>query len=416
MLEQLSSFFHAAGFKLHASPGTAAGRRGSTAKLEPGMKARGALRVTRLYVGDEFCPSRLPTLKELKSFLAFAHDSELGFTLLTPFFTDKDLEKHERLFDCLVQEDPVPEMGPVEIVVNDLGLMQYLGSKTPFLSLAAGRLLNRGFKDPRAPAALHSPDPGRRSSPASSSDGTISPSCGRERAYTKEASTRSTTRKTRENSDGAVRAGGDKDGAATRLSKNEKESLLADCTFGQAEFRRFVKRLGVERLERDLLPYESGGVSRFPGFAVSIYFPYGYFTTGRVCWISSFDRPVKDKFLPGKKCSRPCQGSLSQSSLGLGLPPGCFADLAGDFGTGHGPGVSRHSTSELSPDRSGDSAGERSPDRMIQGRDTSRIVQSGNTFFYCYTKSQLSNLLRCASSRNKADGDRIRLVCQGFAL
>jgi hypothetical protein len=249
----------------------------------------------RIYIGDEFCPHRLPHVNELKFFFDFARKTQSSLTLLTPFFTDEELEKYGAVFDYL-------ERCPVEIqvVANDLGFLRYIKDRYPSLPMAVGRLLNRGFKDPRLP-----------------------------------------------------------DKTMHQQVSEEQRSLLTDCTFLQPEFQGLMKGLGIERVERDLLPYDKGDAFGIPEMDTSVYFPYGYFTTGRVCWVSSFNRLASRKFVPGKDCTQPCN------------------DLT--F-------LSRDNESPF------------------------RIVQNGNTFFYRYTLPQLFLLLKTARSRN------LRMVYQGFAL
>jgi len=272
----------------------------------------GRPRAERIYIGDEFCPHRLPNPDAVKDFAGFARTSGLGLTLLTPSLTDPELDKQRPMFDSLARF-----AGGAEVVVNDLGVLLDVRACYPSLTLVVGRLLNRGFKDPRIP----DPEPASR----------------------------------------------------------QEQDLLTDCTFRQPGPRDLLKSLGVQRLERDLLPLEGrehrgdgqgirdpergrAGAALFalPGLLTSIYFPFGYFTTGRVCWLSSFERAGPEKHRPAAECSRPCQRT--------------------SFATPVGPG-SRF-----------------------------EIVQNGNTFFYRYAPEHLRSLLRTAGPEG------VRLVYQGFAI
>jgi hypothetical protein len=47
----------------------------------------------RIYIGDEFCPNRLPSMGELADFCRFAEKKALGVTLLVPFLTDEGIER-----------------------------------------------------------------------------------------------------------------------------------------------------------------------------------------------------------------------------------------------------------------------------------------------------------------------------------
>ncbi|OQY58509.1 MAG: hypothetical protein B6245_11450 [Desulfobacteraceae bacterium 4572_88] len=123
------------------------------------------------------------------------------------------------------------------------GKLGYLKRKYPGLHVSAGRLLNKGFKDPR----LHRQD-----------------------------------------------------------IPWESEPFISDCTFDQAEFQEKMAELSVTRLERDLLPYGDHRVKNVSMFKTSVYFPFGYVTTGRVWWTASFRQPSEKSFMPSDKCSRPC--------------------------------------------------------------------------------------------------------------
>lgn len=247
----------------------------------------------RIYVGDEFCSNRLPLLTELKVFCQFAEEKQLNITLLTPVLTDEGLEKISPLFEYL--KERLPE---TEVVVNDLGVLFFLKQKYPLFRLAVGRLLNKGFKDPRLLEA-------------------------------------------------------------NMLSSKEADELLNDSTFDHMLFQEKMMELEVTRLERDLLPYGDCLTSGASGLRTSIYFPFGYLTTGRVCWPASFNQTARESFMPVNRCSRSC------NALTLELRNKSFSF---------------------------------------------QLIQSGNTIFYLYTSSMLSSLIKKAKEQN------LRLVYQGFVL
>ena len=252
-------------------------------------------RIRRLYVGDEFCLNRLPSVKEMDGFLGMARARNWPVTLLTPPLTDEGLEECVPLFSRLAEDDP-----GTEVVVNDWGALLFLKERYPGFRLATGRLLNKAFKDPR----LLEPE------------------------------------------------------RFQQLSQ-EAADLLNGCTFDSLEFQEEMRRLGVKRLERDLLPYGSARVKSPEGLGVSVYFPFGYVTTGRVCWIASFHRSGREKFSLGKSCDRLC----SRLSLKLNSPDSRF-----------------------------------------------ELFQAGNGIFYPYPASALAPFLNWAKRR------RIRLVYQGLAI
>jgi hypothetical protein len=117
--------------------------------------------------------------------------------------------------------------------------------------------------------------------------------------------------------------------------------------------------MDIGRCEHDLLPYQTNPTFKSDEFQASIYFPFGYITSGRICWTASFDQSPGKRFMPPGSCSRPC----------------------GDF--------------------------------MLELKNTKfvfRIFQSGNTIFYLYPAEKLNSLLQIARDTGS------RLVYQGFGL
>jgi hypothetical protein len=182
--------------------------------------------------------------------------------------------------------------------VNDLGVLLYLKQTFPGFSLSMGRLFNKGFKDPR----LDKKD--------------IAPAA-----------------------------------AATCVN---------DCSFQHANMRGLAKNLGIQRFEQDLFPHADPDPDALAmngsGFDVSVYFPFGYVTTGRACMTAGMDGRPDAKFNFSAGCHAPC----TTHRFKLSHP-------------GNGPA----------------------------------LLQNGNTIFYPYTTSMLSHLLKTAETHG------LRLVWQG---
>jgi hypothetical protein len=247
----------------------------------------------RIYVGDEFCSNRMPSLAEMKRFSCFAEEKNLNITLLTPVLTDDGIEKCSPLFEYLKRKYP-----DMEIVVNDLGVLFYLKRNYPLFRLSAGRVFNKGFKDPRL-----------------------------------------------------------SENEASSFISEEADELLNYSTFDHPDFQKKMAELSVIRLERDLLPYgDDIGELSGSGLNTSVYFPFGYVTTGRVCWMASFRQKPGKRFVIPVKCSRPCnEMTLKLKHKNFSFP----------------------------------------------------LIQNGNTIFYLYSPS----MLRCLMKR--ADEENLRLVYQG---
>ena len=201
--------------------------------------------IDHVYIGDEFCANRLPTVEQANAFAEYAQKNGIGLALLTPVLVDRQIDEQESLFAKL--HDLWPGM---EVTVNDWGVLFFLKQRFPGFRLALGRLLNKGLKDPRW--------------------------------------------KTPE-----VRFEGAQDDA--------ERAILGHCTFDQVRFRKKAGDLGVRRLERDLFPYRDPTGLGDGDLRTSCYFPFGYVTTGRVCWQASFEQPGRKHFMPVNGCARPCR-------------------------------------------------------------------------------------------------------------
>lgn len=251
--------------------------------------------VERVYVGDEFCIHRMPEPEVLEAITRSARTKGWPVTLLTPPATDEGLERCSPLLGFLEREVP-----GAEVVVNDWGLLCLLKEEYPSLPAAAGRLLNKGFKDPRLA------DPGR----------------------------------------------------AEEISEDAQE-LFNGCSFDTPLFQEKLWEMGVRRVERDLFPYGKPDVRGTNGLGTSVYFPFGYVSTGRVCRVASFKASVARKFSLLDACHGPCNGLLME---------------------------------------------------MGGGQSGFRLFEGGNTVFYLYRPSVLGSFATDPTYKE------VRVICQGLAI
>lgn len=203
-----------------------------------GDKAAGTA-VSRIYIGDEFCFHRLPKRKEIDDFCRIARRDDLDLTLLTTPMTQPQLESFSPVFGRL--EDAQPG---AEVVANDVGVLFYLGKNHSGLRISAGRLLNKGYADPRQEIS----------------------------------------------------------------GKGKNNRLIGGGALGHTEFLSVLTHAGVRRVEHDLSPHADQICEKVPGMETSIYFPFGYAAMGRMCWIASYAAKGRKKFLIADACSRPCDG------------------------------------------------------------------------------------------------------------
>lgn len=196
-------------------------------------------RWNRFYIGDEFCIHRLPDLDRIREILSLSKKLDVPVTLLTPVVSDFGIETCMPLFSYLSTAAP-----ETEIVVNDWGMLVFLREQFPAFRMALGRLLNKGFKDPRV--------------------------------------------------------------APDQINGKGAEFMFSCATFDFKPILAHARTYGVSRLEKDLLPH-GDVLSEIPDMATSIYFPYGYVTTGRVCRSAALTGHESERFAINSRCTRVCE-------------------------------------------------------------------------------------------------------------
>jgi len=109
----------------------------------------------RIYWGAEFCQNLIPTLGDTRGVLRFCRRKRLQFTFITPFVTERGIEKLRKVFSLLAKES----VGS-EIVINDWGALEWLHRKHKGkFSLSLGRLLVRQHRDPAIEGAIRKQPP-----------------------------------------------------------------------------------------------------------------------------------------------------------------------------------------------------------------------------------------------------------------
>jgi len=192
---------------------------------------------SRIYYGNEFCQELTPRTIELQKILDFATKHNLNFTLVTCYCSDSGLKKIESLFQVLSHtKDNINN--PYEIIFNDFGVFQLIRQYNfrPVL----GRLLSRQKRDPRI----------------------------------------------------------------LWLMKKYPETLWAHLKVDgiiNSYSAMFFKKEGIERVELDnLLQGITINNSNVINLKISLYFPFGCVTTGRLCLFKNSQRLADS-------CRRECQ-------------------------------------------------------------------------------------------------------------
>jgi len=106
-----------------------------------------------LYFGSEFCETLLPDPKQAEGFCDCAGEAGIEPVLLTPVVTSQGLEAVHQLLKRLTGGGRRPA-----VAFNDWGVLDLLRNSYPGLPRRAGRLINRGLRDPRLIEKLAAPD------------------------------------------------------------------------------------------------------------------------------------------------------------------------------------------------------------------------------------------------------------------
>lgn len=109
----------------------------------------GSTTIRRFYFGQEFCQRAIPTARELGVVFEKSKKHKKNFTLVTPYVSEKGLEKIQALLREFRTLQPKGE-----VVVNDWGVLYLVAAKFPTLKPVLGRLLNKIWRDPRMTSFL----------------------------------------------------------------------------------------------------------------------------------------------------------------------------------------------------------------------------------------------------------------------
>lgn len=211
------------------------------------------IKFSRVYFGQEFCEYLIPTLDELSK--AYYISQQLGwdFTYVTGYLTNQGIEKVRKNLGFLISKGKA-----IEVVVNDWGLLAVINREFSGLRPVLGRLLIKQKRLERFPFA----------SPPINMQGI--------------------------------------DTSFEEVARNQRGALRR-LNLSIANYREELKRLGVERIEVDIVPQ---GVDVEPHswhILISCYYPWAYVTGGRNCSTAAIDNSIREYVVIDELCLRPCQ-------------------------------------------------------------------------------------------------------------
>jgi hypothetical protein len=206
----------------------------------------------RVYYGSEFCQNLIPTLDNLKIIFS-ATKNKKKLTLLTPYVTGCGLEKLKPLFQYLSKQN-----SRTEVVFNDWGVFKLIREGYRNIEPVLGRLLTKQRRDPRIYNIL----------------------------LNKQKPTRIFDKKSKK--------------TFVFIPKETPLSLyehFKGSVINVPVFQEFLLANNIRRVEIDNLAWDMK-IEVNKRIGVSIYLPYAYVTTTRLCGLIN---------LTYSACGRECQ-------------------------------------------------------------------------------------------------------------
>ncbi len=221
--------------------------------------------IDRIYFGNEFCQNLIPTLATLKKWYFFTRVKNKEFTFVTPFVTNNGLKKLKNLLVFLNSQKNI------EVVFNDWGVFKFIKDNFKNLNPALGRLLTKQRRDPRMAKIF----------------------LGKQKV----AELFSPNKKTK----------------TIYLPKKAPLSLFEHyqgSVMNVPIFQKYLLSKGINRVEIDNLVWEMN-VNVNKKIGISIYLPYEYIATTRMCGkltltYSACKKECKKYFLQLEDKSLPC--------------------------------------------------------------------------------------------------------------
>ena len=217
----------------------------------------------RLYFGNEFCQKLLPSINELEKVLNYCGKNKLRFSLVTPYVTDEGLKDMERLFSFLKNSKPRLDC---EVIINDWGVLDMLNEEDYNFRPVLGRLLTKQSRDPRISSVIN-----RKLQPP-----------------------------------GFVKQGNK---CALTFTVTPPATLLSyykESNINVPVIQDFLIKKRINRIELDNL--FQGMNLRLPkdDLSASLYVPYGYIATTRLCSANPFENRKK-YYCKISFCKKECQ-------------------------------------------------------------------------------------------------------------
>ncbi len=193
---------------------------------------------SRIYYGAEFCENKIPDLNKIKMVFSLVKKSHKKFTFLIPYVTNSGLSRIPPLLEYLDAQDE-----DVEVIFNDWGVFRLMRERFKRIKPILGRLLTKQRRDPRAYNILLNKQEAKKVFDKKTNKITI--------IIPKKA--------------------------PVSLYKSFRASVINAPVFQDFLLANGIRRVEIDNLVWDMkieVPKEIG---------VSVYLPYAYVTTTRLC-------------------------------------------------------------------------------------------------------------------------------------
>jgi len=189
-----------------------------------------------------------------------------SFSLVTPYVWNKMMTKLEETLDYL---NNLKIKNPIEVVVNDFGVLNLLNKKYTNLKPIFGRLIHKLLKTPLIDTYGYTAHPAWESIKNKSSQ-------------------------------------------EIELIRSEivkwQMKFYNSCESSLDDYRAFLKKYSVDRVALDYMQKreELYDNSRFWDLWIDLYYPWALIFTGRLCDTSSIENPLRWKYAVNDICPRTC--------------------------------------------------------------------------------------------------------------
>lgn len=200
--------------------------------------------IDRIYFGPEFCQNMIPNIQDINLAVEYAKRRGFKVTLVTPTVTDIGIAKISELFE---RADEIYYVD--EVVFNDWGVFRMLSEKYPDIHYICGRLLDKTQRDPRI-----------------------------------------------------------NKGSYTDFFTGEGLLYLQSPSLTARSYQEVLTNNKISRVEIDTYPQGIAlNKESLQNINLSLWYPFGYVTTGRSCIINMMDKNESQKFSLEPGCQRKCR-------------------------------------------------------------------------------------------------------------